>query len=58
VLWMLSGAMDFACPVELLPLDIWWSYGLWMLSGAIGCFWMLSGAKGLKCLMVLWALNV
>jgi hypothetical protein len=48
LLWMLSGAMDFECLVELWVLDVWWSYGLWEFSGAIG----------FGCLVELWALDV
>jgi hypothetical protein len=33
---MFGGALGFGCLVELWVLDIWWSYGLWMLSGAMG----------------------
>ena len=28
--------MGFGCLVELRVFDIWWSYGIWMFSGAMG----------------------
>ena len=40
--------MGFGCLVELWALDVWWSYGLFMLGRAMG----------FGCLVELWALNV
>jgi hypothetical protein len=33
---MFAGAMGLGCLVELYVLDVWWSYGPWMLGGAKG----------------------
>ena len=66
--------MGFGCFVELLALDVWWSYGPWIFGGAmgVGCLvelcvldvwwsyglWMFGGAMGLGFLVELWVLDV
>ena len=71
---MFSGAMDFACLVEIWALDVWWSYGFCMRSEAMifECLvelwalnvwwsyglWIYGGTMGFGCLVELWALNL
>jgi hypothetical protein len=44
---MVSEVMSSECLVELWVLNVWWSYGLWMFSGAMG----------FGCLVELWDLD-
>jgi hypothetical protein len=45
---MFGAVMSFGCLVEQWALDVWWSYGIWMLGGAMG----------FGCLVELWVLDV